>query len=335
MDSYEKRPIFAQYIKLKVLCRMLNRRLLRVKVMQILYAHYQNSNNSIQNTEKELFHSISKSLDQYYLYILLILEVRDYAIGRIEFGKNKKMPSPEELKPNTRFVTNKVLSKLAESRDVCSFVEKNGNNWVNYPEVIKNLYNTVIVSQQYIDYINSDEDSFEQDKRFVVRLLEKVVAYFEPLYSTFEEQSIYWNDEVEFVLSMVVKTIKGMSEDGSVVVMDEFKDEDDREFVKRLFRKAALNHKDYIELIKKYSKNWEVERVAFMDIVLMQIALAELTEFPNIPIKVSMNEYIEIAKHYSTEKSGVFINGILDKAITELTEEKKIKKVGRGLIGND
>jgi len=303
--------------------------------MQVLYAHYQNSNNSIQNTEKELFHSISKSLDLYYLYILLILEVRDYAIGRIEFGKNKKIPSPEELNPNTRFVTNRVLSKLAENRDVCSHLDKKGNNWVNYPEVIKNLYNVMIESQQYIDYMSSDEDLFEHDKRFLIKLFEKVVAYFEPLYSTFEEQSIYWNDEVEFVLSMVVKTIKGISEDEVIVLMDEFKDDDDKEFVKRLFRKAALNQKDYVDLIKKYSKNWEVERVAFMDIVLMQIALAELIEFPNIPIKVSMNEYIEIAKHYSTEKSGVFINGILDKAITELSEEKMIKKVGRGLIGNE
>lgn len=314
---------------------MLNRRLLRVKVMQVLYAHYQNSDNSIQNTEKELFHSISKSLDLYYLYILLILEVRDYAIGRIEFGKNKKVPTPEELHPNTRFVTNKILSKLADNSDVDSFIEKKGNNWVNYPEVIKSLYKSIIESEQYMDYMNSDEDSFELDKRFIVKLLEKVIAYFEPLYSTFEEQSIYWNDEVEFVLSMFVKTIKGMTEGSDVELMGEFKDEDDREFVKRLFRKAALNQKDYMELIKKYSKNWEVERVAFMDIVLMQIALAELTEFPNIPIKVSMNEYIEIAKHYSTEKSGVFINGILDKAITELTKKNEIQKVGRGLIGND
>lgn len=300
--------------------------------MQVLYAHYQHNETTIQNSEKELFHSISKSLDLYYLYILLLLEVRDYAIGRIEFGKNKKMASAEELNPNTRFVTNKVLSKFAESEDVRTFMDQKGNNWANYKEVVKSLYTEVINSQQYKDYMSNTESSFEIDKKFITKLLEKVIAYFEPLYPTFEEQSIYWNDEVEFVLSMVVKTVKSMEEDAPVKVMHEFKDEDDEAFVKQLFRKAAVNHNDYLELIKKHSKNWDVDRVAFMDIILMQIALAEMVEFPNIPIKVSMNEYIEIAKHYSTEKSGVFINGILDKAIIELTEAQKIKKVGRGLL---
>ncbi|MGQ1784959.1 MULTISPECIES: transcription antitermination factor NusB [unclassified Saccharicrinis] len=311
---------------------MLNRRLLRVKVMQVLYAHYQHNETTIQNSEKELFHSISKSLDLYYLYILLMLEVRDYAIGRIEFGKNKKMASAEELNPNTRFVTNKVLSKFAESEQVSKYMDQKGNNWANYKEVIKSLYAEVIKSQQYKDYLENPENSFEVDKKFIVKLLEKVIAYFEPIYATFEEQSIYWNDEVEFVLSMVVKTVKSMEDEVPVKLMGQFKDEDDEDFVKRLFRKAVVNHQDYLDLIKKHSKNWDVERVAFMDIILMQIALAELVEFPNIPVKVSMNEYIEIAKHYSTDKSGVFINGILDKAIVELTEAKKIKKVGRGLV---
>ncbi len=311
---------------------MLNRRLLRVKVMQVLYAHYQNSETSIQNSEKELFHSISKSLDLYYLYILLVLEVRDYAIGRIEFAKNKKMATTEERNPNTRFVTNKILSKLAENPDVIAFMDKNGNNWVNYKEVVKNLYNAILDSPQYKDYLENKTTNFDLDKKFIIKLFEKVIAYFEPIYPAFEEQSIYWNDEVEFVLSMIVKTVKGMEEGKPVELMGEFKDEEDRDFVKRLFRKAAVNHKDYMELIEKYSKNWDVDRVAFMDIVLMKIALAELIEFQNIPIKVSMNEYIEIAKHYSTEKSGVFINGILDKAIAELTEKGTIKKIGRGLV---
>ncbi|WP_066628820.1 transcription antitermination factor NusB [Labilibacter marinus] len=311
---------------------MLNRRLLRVKVMQVLYAHFQHNETTIQNSEKELFHSISKSLDLYYLYILLVLEVRDYAIGRIEFGKNKKTASKEERNPNTRFVTNKVLSKFADSPEVQAYMDKNGSNWSNYKEIVKNLYNDILKSQQYQDYLKSETTNFEIDKKFMIKLFEKVIAYFEPIYPTFEEQSIYWNDEVEFVLSMVVKTIKSMEEDKPVQLMPEFKDDDDEEFVKKLFRKAALNHKDYLGLVEKHSKNWDVDRVAFMDIVLMQIAIAELTEFSQIPIKVSMNEYIEIAKHYSTEKSGVFINGILDKVIQELTESKQINKTGKGLM---
>ena len=300
--------------------------------MQVLYAHYQHNETTINNSEKELFHSISKSLDLYYLYILLLLDVRDYAIGRIEFGKNKTMATEEEKNPNTRFITNKVISKLADCELVKSYMDKNGNNWVNYKGVVKDLYAEIKSSQLYKDYLANEESSFELDKKFIVKLFEKVIAYFEPIYPTFEEQSIYWNDEVEFVLSMAVKTVKGIDENKPVELMGEFKDDDDQDFVKRLFRKAALNHKDYIELIKKHSKNWDVDRVAFMDIVLMNIALAELVEFPNIPIKVSMNEYIEIAKHYSTEKSGVFINGILDKIIIELSESKTINKTGKGLV---
>ncbi len=300
--------------------------------MQVLYAHYQHSETTINNSEKELFHSISKSLDLYYLYILLLLDVRDYAIGRIEFAKNKTMATEEEKNPNTRFITNKVISKLADCEGVKTYMDKNGNNWVNYKGVVKDLYAEITSSQLYKDYLANEENSFELDKKFIVKLFEKVIAYFEQIYPTFEEQSIYWNDEVEFVLSMAVKTVKGIDENKPVSLMGEFKDDDDQDFVKRLFRKAALNHKDYMELIKKHSKNWDVDRVAFMDIVLMNIALAELVEFPNIPIKVSMNEYIEIAKHYSTEKSGVFINGILDKIIIELSESKTIKKTGKGLI---
>jgi len=305
---------------------MLNRRLLRVKVMQVLYAHYQNSDTSIQTSEKELFHSISKSLDQYYLYMLLLLDLRDYAIGRIEYGKSKKMATAAELKPNTKFVTNKVFSKLADSEDIKRYIDTNGNNWTNYPEIIKSLYGSIVDSQQYKDYLATKESSFDLDKKFIIKLLEKVIAYFEPIYPTLEEQSIYWNDEVEFVLSMVMKTIKGMEEGSPVELMGEFKDEEDRDFVKNLFRKAAVNEKDYRALIEKHSKNWEIDRVAFMDVVLMQIAIAEIVEFKNVPLKVSMNEYIEIAKHYSTEKSGVFINGVLDKIIEELNDTKKINK---------
>ncbi len=311
---------------------MLNRRLLRVKVMQILYAHYQNDETTIDKSEKELFHSISKSLDLYYLYILLLLELRDYAIGRIEYGRNKKTASAAEKNPNTKFVTNKILSRFAECEEVKKYMETSGSVWKNNPEIIKTLYTSMLDSQQYKDYMSKKGSYFDLDKKFIIKLLEKVIAYCETIYPTFEEQSIYWNDEVEFVLSMVIKTIKGMEEQCPVELMGEFKDEEDREFVKKLFRKAAINKQEYRDIIEKYSKNWEIDRVAFMDVIIMQIALAEIVEFKNIPIKVSMNEYIEIAKHYSTEKSGVFINGVLDKSIEELKSSDKIVKTGKGLM---
>ena len=300
--------------------------------MQALYAHYQDDDSTIQKSEKELFYSISKSLDQYYLYILLLLELKNFAQEKIEIGKNKNVPTPEELNPNTKFVDNKVLAIFDESELVTKYVSQNGNAWTNYPEIARGLYQDMIASDLYVNYMASEEEDVESEKKFIGKLLEKVIAYHEPLFPAFEEQSIYWNDEVEFVLSMIIKTVKGITTNGELTLLGEFKDDEDRDYVKRLFRKAALNQKEHLELIKKFSKNWDSERVAVLDIILINEALAEIIEFTAIPVKVSMNEYIEIAKHYSTEKSSVFINGILDKAVNHLTEEKVIRKAGRGLV---
>jgi N utilization substance protein B len=175
----------------------------------------------------------------------------------------------------------------------------------------------------------SDDDSYEADRKFVAKLYEKVIGQYLPLYALFEEESIFWNDEAEFVVSIVVKTLKEFKEENGEeqALQKEFKDEEDREFVKTLFRKTILNNQDYQALIRKFSRNWDLERVAYLDIVLMQIAIAEFLEFPKIPVKVTLNEYIEIAKHYSTPKSGTFINGILDKVITHLKKENQLEKV--------
>ena len=173
-----------------------------------------------------------------------------------------------------------------------------------------------------------ESSGYESDKKFVLKMVDKLVAPYEELYNVLEEQNIYWNDEAEFIISMVLKTLKSfeMIQGEDAVLLPEFKDEDDYQFVKTLFRKSIANYKESYDLIKKFSKNWDFERVAFVDIVLMQIALAEISEFQHIPVKVTLNEYIEIAKFYSTSKSGNFINGILDKIVDHLIEEKKLVK---------
>jgi N utilization substance protein B len=318
----------------KVLYKMLSRRLLRVKVMQMVYAYYKNGDSSIQKVEKELFHSISKSFELYHLYLLLLVEIRLQEEKRIDQGRQKRVPSHEDLNPNTRFIDNRFLKQLTDNRALLRYIDNNGISWSNHPEIVKNIISALHNSPIYQEYMSAPECDYELDRKLVLKLVEKIIAPCDELYSHFEEQSIYWNDEVEFVISMVIKSIKEFNpEKGEEqVLLPEFKDEDDRDFVKTLFRKSILNYDEYSKLIDQYTKNWELERVAFIDVVLMQIALAEISEFVNIPVKVTLNEYIELAKHYSTSKSGVFINGVLDKVVSHLKNEKKIFKTGRGLM---
>lgn len=296
--------------------------------MQVVYAYYQKGETTIEKAEKELFHSISKSHELYHAMLLLLVELRNYSEKRIVTGKQKMRPSEEDLNPNTRFIDNQLISQLANNKTLLRYVDKTGVSWVNHPDVIKNLFQEISGSDLYKEYLSLDSAGYETDKKFVLKMVEKLVAPYEDLYNVLEEQSIYWNDEAEFIISMVLKTLKSFElvQGEDAELLPEFKDEDDFEFVKTLFRKSILNYKESYDLIKKFSKNWDFDRVAFIDIVLMQLALAEIMEFQHIPVKVTLNEYIEIAKYYSTSKSGNFINGILDKIVDHLVEEKKLVK---------
>ncbi len=306
---------------------MLSRRLLRVKVVQMVYAYYKTGDTDISKKEKELFHSITKSHELYYLFLLLLVEIQSYAERRIDFGKNKKRPTPDDLNPNVKFVDNLFLQQLVNNKSLLLFIEKKGLFWSKQSDAIKNIYRVITKSHIYIDYMNSDESNdYDKDKKVIAKLFEKVIAPIEDIYNIIEEQSIYWNDEAEFVISMVIKTIKNFQQDKgeNQELLSEFKDQDDKKFVSKLFRKTIINQEENRGLIKKYTKNWDFERVAFMDVVLMQVAITELLEFQEIPVRVTLNEYIEIAKCYSTNKSGVFINGILDKIVDDQVKEKNI-----------
>jgi N utilization substance protein B len=301
--------------------------------MQMVYAYYKTGDTTLAKKEKELFHSISKSHELYHSLLLLLVEVHAFAEKRIEFGRNKKRPSHEDIHPNTRFIDNLFLTQLTGNGSLLEYASRNGLSWANHPETIKNLFKVITESALYLEYMNSDTTDYESDKRFVAKLFEKVMAPVEELYLLFEELSIYWNDEAEFVISMVIKSIKAFEEEkgSEQELLPEFKDAEDQDFVKRLFRKTIVNQEEYTDLIKKYTKNWDFERVAFMDIIIMQIAIAEMVEFSQIPVRVTLNEYIEVAKFYSTNKSGLFINGILDKVVDELVKEKKILKLDKNL----
>jgi transcription antitermination protein NusB len=316
---------------------MVSRRLLRIKTLQICYAYLKSDGQSINQAEKELFFSIQKSYDLYHYLILLILDVADYAESRIDLARKKRIPTQEDLNPNTKFIDNRLIKLLKKNTDLKIYLNEQKLSWVNYPELVKSLYNEIRESEVYNKYMSSEIKGFNEDKKFVSDIFAKVLTNFEPLYQNLEEQSIFWNDDADFVIGMILKSLRAFkaASDENVRLMPLFKNEDDREFVKRLFRKAILNHKENEELISTFIKNWDVERVAFMDVVVMSLAVSELKEFSEIPVKVSLDEYIEIAKYYSTQKSNVFINGILDKIVEHLKKEGKIKKVGRGLIGEN
>ncbi len=314
---------------------MVSRRLLRIKIMQILFAFFKSKDTSFTKSEKELFFSIDKTYELYHYLMLLIIDTVRYFESKIDIARQKKIPTYEDLNPNMRFVNNKVVTQIAENPRFIRYTNNKKFSWTNHPELIRSLYKEIIKSDEYKQYMNREEDSYKSDKEIIINIYENHIANSELLYQILEEQSIYWNDDIEFVISMIIKTISGFKQNGSVKLQELYKNDDDISFVKTIFRKTIINHEQNIELIEKYIKNWDIDRIAFLDLLLIEMAITEICEIPTVPVKVSFNEYIEISKFYSTPKSRIFINGILDKIINKLKEDNKITKKGRGLIGEN
>jgi len=314
---------------------MISRRIIRIKAMQSLYAFHSSSDQSINLAEKELFYSINKSYDLYHLILLLLVEIRDYSVNRIETNRNKMILTQDDVNPNQKFVSNEILIKLSENEALLKYVEKTKISWVNYPELVKKFYLELIASEQYRNYMSTSGNVFSEDRKIIEFLLIDIIAPSEDLDQMLEELSIYWNDDLEFVISMVIKSIGKLkpTTNKTTQLLPLFKDEEDLEFTKSLFRKAVLNTKEHREIITKHLRNWDLDRVAFIDVLIMELALTEFIYFPSIPTKVSLNEYIDLARFYSTDKSRTFINGILDKILKNLKDDGKILKAGRGLIG--
>ena len=314
---------------------MFSRRLLRIKIMQGLYAYHKAGDKTIEAAERELNVSLTRTYYLYHLLLLLIIDLAFHARKKIEMAREKKIPSNRDLNPNTNFIDNMVLEQLGNNKPLNSYLQSNALSWVQNPELIKNLFQMIEESEIYIKYMALAKPDYEQDRQFVIDLYQEVINEYDPLYQVLEEQSIYWNDEVDFIIMMIVKTLKDFSKDqkSDTSLMPKFRDEEDEEFTRILFRKTILKKDESLEYIKKYTENWDPERLAFIDLLLMQMAICEMIEFPFIPTKVTLNEYIDISKYYSTRNSNVFINGVLDKITHFLKEEKKIVKKGKGLIG--
>ena len=307
---------------------MINRVLIRLKIVQIVYAYYQNGGKNLDTAEKELFFSLSKAYDLYNYLLLLMVEVTKQANKRLNAAKNKLVPTKEELFPNTKFVENLFIAQLEVNKQLLEFSNNQKKTWENEADFVKTLCDKILESDIYKEYMASETSSYEEDRELWRKLYKNIIFNNIELDQVLEDQSLYWNDDKEIVDTFVLKTIKRFDEKNGAKqeLLPEFKDEEDQDFARRLFRRTILNADYYRHLISENTKNWDLDRVAFMDVVIMQIALAEILSFPNSPVSVSLNEYVEIAKLYSTPKSGGFINGTLDGIVNSLKKENKLTK---------
>ncbi len=310
---------------------MLNRRYLRIKTMQTLYSYFQQENPDIGIYEKELFKSLEKIYDLYLHILVLLTDIHHTAHLVIEENKNKRLPSKEDLQPNLRFIENSFLVALSNSEELKKEVNKRKISWQNDFDLVRKLFLELRQTDLYKNYLASATPSAKENKQFIVLLATDFLYEHELLNHLFEDRNIHWADDTYGAFSMVVKTIENFS--GSFELIPLYKDaEDDKQFITTLFRKTIAGDKEYEKMIDSKTKNWELDRIATMDILLMKMAISEFLHVSNVPVKVSLNEYIDISKEYSTPNSRVFINGVLDKIIAELKQENKIHKTGRGLM---
>jgi N utilization substance protein B len=314
---------------------MLNRRHLRIKVLQLLYAYFQSEEDNFPKAEKELLLTIERMYDMYLYLLLSLSELKRAAENKIADKKKKIRPSEDDLHPNLKFVDNQLIKIIENSTSLNALCEKRKINWmgVENQELFRKMFQHTLENETYFDFLHNNLNGFEEDRAFALSIFKEDIANSELLYSFFEEKSINWLDDLDLCCSMVLKSLKGIKIEEEFTPMPLFKENDDeKEFVIELFRKTIINNEENEKLIAELADNWELDRIAKMDMFLLKMGLTELQIFPSIPTKVTLNEYIEISKFYSTPKSNLFINGILDKAIGKLTLAKKIVKTGRGLI---
>jgi N utilization substance protein B len=302
-----------------------------------LYAFFTSPETSINNTEKELFFSLQKTYDLYHYLMALVIDIEKFAEERIDLGLKKHRPTSADLAPNTRFVRNQLIQQLKTNTSLAKYLAASKLSWINEEELIRKLYTSLVDQDFYQEYMALEKVTYADDRKLVEDIFKYLILDNEDVESILEEQSIYWNDDLDFVVSMILKTFKKFKEfsDDTQALLPMYKDDEDRQFAKDLYRKVVLNHSDNMTLIKQHTVNWDIERIAFIDNLILELALTEFLYFPSIPTKVTMNEYIELSKYYSTEKSRNFINGILDKALRDLKKAGKINKEGRGLIGEE
>ena len=309
---------------------MLSRRHIRLKVMQSLYSKLTINSNDIAVSEKAMLKHFDEVVELKLVIISLLIEIVKYANDFYEDGKSKHLPSDLDLAPNTRFVNNEVIKNIRNDKDLIKKVSNVSGIWLNNDhDIARKLFNSMLKSEIYTKYLESDNSSIDYDKRVIIDLMNGYILNNELVQHIFEERSIYWIDDLPFIATIIFGNIKdniSMNSDGP------FNDISDKEFALQLFRNTITNNLKYESIIKEFANNWELDRIAKMDQLFLKMAFAEILLMPNLPIKVSMNEYIEISKYYGTSKSKLFINGLLDNFVKTYSKQGKINKTGRGLI---
>lgn len=317
---------------------MLYRRHLRIKVLQALYAWYTNGSDDLVIGERQLLLSINKLYELYIWQLSLFVEVKRFAEKRMEENKLKFYPTEGDLNPNLKFVQNKAIALLEENRDFADKETLYKVNWADHQELIRKFYENLRKSSIYQQYMESTKDSLEEDRFFFIKIIDQLLPEEELIRDLYEEKSVYFVDGYDLVNLLLIKFFETLNErflpDTKMkgLFKTEGQQDEDIEFLKKLFKKTILQDEPLTEILKLKTKTWDYERIPLMDIILLKMAIIEFQEMETVPIKVTLNEYIELAKYFSTDKSKTFVNGVLDRLIREFKEEGKIKKVGRGLI---
>lgn len=310
---------------------MLNRRLIRIKVFKVLYASEASGTVSLPAAEKELALSCSKTPDLYYFLLNLLPALKNVAEQKIETGKNKFNPSESELNASPRFVENRFIALLEQDEKFNAICNKKGFGWGEYDVFVKKLYSSIVASDYYREYMSLPESSLEADCMFASRIFEEELEDNEMLWDLLEEMSVYWADDLGFVLNAIIRAAGVVAEGGRLTHPDVFMKEDDREFSVKLLEAAALNYDKYLKTVQDNVPNWDPDRIVSIDACLVVMGIAEAVAFPSIPVKVTINEYVDISKFYSTPNSRVFVNGLLDVILRKMCESGEIVKQGRGL----
>lgn len=306
---------------------MINRKLIRVKIVQLTYAYYQNGHHNMDTAEKELLFSLSKAYDLYNYLLGLIVAITQEERRRVDIATRRAEREGTET-PSQRFAFNKFATQLEENKQLNLFMEDKKMSWENDVEAVRKLCDQIERSPLYQEYMMSDAEDYETDRELWRRIYRTLIQGNEDLDAILEEKSLYWNDDKEIVDTFVLKTIKRFdpANKADQELLPEYDDTEDREYALKLFRSTILNADTYQRYMSETSRNWILSRLAYMDVVLMQIAIAEMLTFPNIPISVTINEYVDLAKLYSTPKSGGYINGMLDAIARHLVDTGRLLK---------
>lgn len=314
---------------------MLNRRHIRIKVMQSIFAMHQNGSDNIEKEEKFLYYSIDNILDLYLLMLSTLIEIAQKEVNLLEQAKNKHLATAADRNANTKFVDNAIFKILSTNHSLLQAIENRKiNNWTMNDDYIILLLKAIKESDLYNHYMRNRTNTFEEDQEFIVSLFTEVIAANDKFYDYLEDFKLTWVDDIPMVNTQIVKQLKSLKskDDNSFYVPKLYKDNEDKDFVSDLFRKTILNEKDLAKEYIDKTPNWDTERIAEIDTIILKMAICEFLKFPSIPVKVTINEYLEIAKEYSTPKSSIFINGILDNLVKEFQTNNRLNKTGRGLM---